>query len=69
MSEELKLLTAGSTDELHLCQRDRRGSKVVDLLPPLYEPQMAAIGSEAIMLRSYESCDGAAFVQEWHCIV
>ena len=65
---DLRLFAAGSTDELHLYRRDPLGSNETDLLPPLYEPQLAALGNNAILLRGYELHDGAAFVQEWHCV-
>lgn len=48
---------------------DARGSRSDDLLPPLYEPELVAIGSDALLLRGYESADGAAYVQEWRCVL
>jgi hypothetical protein len=38
-----------------------------DLLPPLYEPVLVTITNGSILLRGYESFEGASFVQEWHC--
>jgi hypothetical protein len=38
-----------------------------DLLPPLYEPTMVTIGGTGLLLRGFESIDGASCVQEWHC--
>ncbi len=38
-----------------------------DLLPPLYEPVLVTITSGSVLLRGFESVDGASFVQEWHC--
>jgi hypothetical protein len=40
-----------------------------DLLPPLYEPVLVAIGGTGFLLRGFESADDASFVQEWHCEV
>ena len=66
---ELSLFTNGAVGELHLYRRDPLASKDSDVIPPLYEPRLAALGNQAIMLRGYESIDGAAFVQEWHCLL
>lgn len=41
----------------------------VDLVPPLYEPQLVAAGNGILVLRGYERVDERAFVQEWHCPV
>lgn len=38
-----------------------------DLLPPLYEPVLVTLTNGALLLRGFESVDGASFVQEWHC--
>ncbi len=38
-----------------------------DLLPPLYEPVLVAVGGTGLLLRGFESADGASYVQEWHC--
>jgi hypothetical protein len=38
-----------------------------DLLPPLYEPTLVTISSNGLLLRGFESIDGASYVQEWHC--
>ncbi len=40
-----------------------------DLLPPLYEPVLVAIGGTGFLLRGFESVDRASYVQEWHCEV
>ena len=44
-----------------------RGSRGDDLLSPLYEPELVAIGSDALLLRGYESANGVGYVQEWRC--
>ena len=44
-------------------------SQTTDLLPPLYAPQLAAIGRDSFLLRGFEADDDAGHVQEWHCAV
>ena len=48
---------------------DPRGSRTEDLLPPLYEPELVAIGHDGLLLRGYESSNGTGYVQEWRCVV
>lgn len=48
---------------------DPRGSRTEDLLPPLYEPELVAIGHDGLMLRGFESANGTGYVQEWRCVV
>lgn len=43
------------------------GSKETEALPPLYEPELVALGSRALLLRGFESNAGAGYVQEWRC--
>jgi hypothetical protein len=43
------------------------GSKQTEALPPLYEPQLIALGTNAMLLRGFESNAGAGYVQEWRC--
>ena len=50
------------------CQ-DALGSRSDDVLPPLYEPELVAIGRDALLLRGYESSGGAGYVQEWRCVI
>ena len=40
-----------------------------DLLPPLYEPVLVAVGGTGFLLRGFESAGDASYVQEWHCEV
>ena len=68
ISGELHLSSTGRTTELKLKRRAERSSQDLDLLPPLYEPALAALGNSSMLVRGYESIDGAAFVQEWHCL-
>ncbi len=70
---ELRLHSITSGTELHMVAQLRarveRGSKETELLPSLYAPQLVAIGTDSLMLRGFESSDGAAHVQEWHCML
>jgi hypothetical protein len=43
------------------------GSKQADALPSLYEPQLIALGTNAMPLRGFESSAGVGYVQEWRC--
>ena len=70
---ELHLESVLSGSESHslarLCSRAQLSSRTEDLIPPLYEPRLVAIGTDALMLRGFESSEGAGHVQEWHCVV
>ena len=46
-----------------------RGSRTEDLLPPLYEPELVAIGHDGLLLRGFESSNGTGYVQEWRCVI
>lgn len=48
---------------------DPRGSRTEDLLPPLFEPELVAIGHDGLLLRGFESSNGTGYVQEWRCVV
>ena len=50
-----------------LCHRSDRSSNDRELLPPLYSPELVAIGEDSILLRGFQSVGGAAYVQEWRC--
>lgn len=52
-----------------LRSQQARGSRTEDLLPPLYEPELVAIGADALLLRGYESANGVGYVQEWRCVL
>jgi hypothetical protein len=68
---ELRLhsITVGS--ETHrvaqLCSRAMLSSMDEELLPPLYSPQLIALGGESLLLRGFESSNGVGYVQEWRC--
>jgi hypothetical protein len=70
---ELRLhsITVGS--ETHkvaqLCSRGVRSSKDEELLPPLYSPELVALGNGALLLRGFESSNGVGYVQEWRCVI
>ena len=70
---ELQLHSIMRGHETHrvaqLRSQDVRGSRTDDLLPPLYEPELVAVGNGALLLRGYESSGGVGYVQEWRCIV
>ena len=42
-----------------------------ELLPPLYDPQLASLSGEVLVLRGFEKCDGYrgtfSVLQEWRC--
>jgi hypothetical protein len=42
-----------------------------ELLPPLYEPHLASLAGEVLVLRGFEQCDGYrgsfSVLQEWRC--
>ena len=48
--------------------QDARGSRSDDVLPPLYHPELIAVGNGALLLRGYESEGGVGYVQEWRCV-
>ena len=52
-----------------LCTRTDRSSTDRELLPPLYCPELVALGESALLLRGFQSDEGAAYVQEWRCVL
>jgi hypothetical protein len=70
---ELRLHSVTTGSETYrvaqLCARAVRSSQAEELLPPLYSPQLIALGSESLLLRGYESSDGVGYVQEWRCVI
>jgi hypothetical protein len=40
-----------------------------ELLPPLQSPELVALGNGAMLLRGFQSHDGASYVQEWRCVL
>ena len=53
---------------VHLSSRKTLSCWEDDVLPPLHQPQLVAIGTSSLLLRGYESVEGGGHVQEWHCI-
>jgi len=68
---DLRMYSLMIGSEMHvvarLCYRSDRSSNDRELLPPLYSPELVAIGEDSILLRGFQSVDGAAYVQEWRC--
>ena len=73
VSGELQLHSILRGSETHRVAQvrghDARGSRSEDLLPPLYEPELVAVGSDTLLLRGYESSNGTGYVQEWRCVL
>ena len=70
---DLRMFSMVHGTEMHrvarLCTRTERSSTDRELLPPLYAPELVAVGDRALLLRGFQSIDGAAFVQEWRCVM
>jgi hypothetical protein len=70
---ELRLHSITLGSETHkvaqLYARAVRSSKDDELLPPLYSPELVALGGDSLLLRGFESMDGAGYVQEWCCVI
>lgn len=70
---DLRMYSQVLGSEMHmvarLCTRTDRSSTDRELLPPLYAPELVAVGERALLLRGFQSVDGAAYVQEWRCLV
>ena len=68
---DLRMYSMVHGTEMHtvarLCYQSDRSSNDRELLPPLYSPELVAIGEDSILLRGFQSVDGAAYVQEWRC--
>ena len=52
-----------------LCRRAPNSAREEELLPTLHQPALVRVDEGAIVLRGFEVCDGAGFVQEWRCEV
>ena len=70
---ELRMYSMVHGSEMHtvarLCYRSDRSSNDRELIPPLYAPKLVAVGEGSLLLRGFQSVDGAAYVQEWRCVV
>jgi hypothetical protein len=52
-----------------LCRRGVNSAREEELLPALHQPELVSVDEGAIVLRGFEVCDGAGYVQEWRCEV
>jgi hypothetical protein len=70
---DLRMYSQVHGSEMHmvarLCTRTERSSTDRELLPPLFSPELVAVGDRALLLRGFQSIDGAAYVQEWRCLL
>jgi hypothetical protein len=70
---DLRMFSQLHGSEMHmvarLCTRTDRSSQDRELLPPLFRPELVAVGDQALLLRGFQSMDGAAYVQEWRCVL
>ncbi|HYC37169.1 MAG TPA: hypothetical protein VEC19_12155 [Usitatibacter sp.] len=70
---DLRMYSQVHGSEMHrvarLCTRTDRSSTDRELLPPLYSPELVAVGERALLLRGFQSADGTAYVQEWRCVL
>jgi hypothetical protein len=70
---DLRMYSQVHGTEMHmvarLCTRTDRSSTDRELLPPLFSPELIALGDRALLLRGFQSVDGAAYVQEWRCVL
>jgi len=70
---DLRMFSLVHGTEMHrvarLCTRTDRSSQDRELLPPLYAPMLVAVGEGSILLRGFQAIDGAAYVQEWRCVI
>jgi len=73
ISGDLRMYAIAHGSEMHrvarLCHRADRSSNDRELLPPLYAPKLVAVGDASLLLRGFQSVDGAAYVQEWRCVI
>ncbi len=69
---DLRMFAIAHGEEMHrvarLCTITDRSSRDRELLPPLYAPELVAVGDRSLLLRGFQSVDGSAFVQEWRCV-
>ncbi len=70
---DLRMYSQVHGNEMHrvarLCTRTDRSSQDRELLPPLYAPELVAVGDGSLLLRGFQAIEGAAYVQEWRCLV
>ena len=70
---DLRMYSQVIGSEMHrvarLCTRTDRSSQDRELLPPLFSPALVAVGEGSLLLRGFQAVDGAAYVQEWRCVI
>ena len=70
---DLRMFSQVHGSEMHmvarLCTRTERSSTDRELIPPLFSPELVAVGESALLLRGFQSIEGAAYVQEWRCVI
>ena len=70
---DLRIYSIAHGSEMHdvarLCHRAERSSNDREVLPPLFSPKLVAVGDASLLLRGFQSIDGAAYVQEWRCVI
>jgi hypothetical protein len=70
---ELSLHSLSRGSETHriaqLCSGAGTSAHEKHLLPPMYSPDLIAIGGNAFLLRGYEAEGGVGYVQEWRCVI
>ena len=70
---DLRMDSMVQGSEIHsvarLSQRTDRSSSERELLPPLYSPNLVALGEASLLLRGFQAVDGVAYVQEWRCVI
>ncbi len=70
---DLRMYSMVQGSEMHrvarLCTRTDRSSTDRELLPPLFSPELVAVGDRALLLRGFQAVDGTAYVQEWRCLL
>jgi hypothetical protein len=54
---------------VQLCRRGVNSAHEEELLPALHQPELVGVDEGSIVLRGFEVCDGAGYVQEWRCEV
>jgi len=52
-----------------LCRRGVNSACEEELVPTLHQPELVGVDEGAIVLRGFEVCEGAGYVQEWRCEV
>jgi hypothetical protein len=66
-----KARAAASGSEYTVLQLTSGGAKLLDIIPPLYEPTLLGVNSDHFSLRGFErlgqGADAFTVIQEWYC--